>query len=144
MRFLVTRVSTLALATILSSCGDDDNDVFSPTIDNVAGNYSAATFTVTSPAGTVDFLALGAEVDVILAANGTTTGHLFVPGGGEDGEDFEADLTGTWTLTDSTVTFDHEGDTFIRDVEFTVTRNQLTGEETFDDQTVRLVLTKSD
>ena len=144
MRFLSTRATTLALAAILSSCGDDDNDVFSPTIDNVAGSYSAATLTVTSPSGTVDFLALGAEVDVILAANGTTTGHLFVPGGGENGEDFEADLTGTWTLADSTVTFDHEGDTFIRDVDFTVTRNQLTGEETFDDQTVRLVLTKSD
>ena len=95
MRFLSTRATTLALAAILSSCGDDDNDVFSPTIDNVAGSYSAATLTVTSPSGTVDFLALGAEVDVILAANGTTTGHLFVPGGGEDGEDFEADLTGT-------------------------------------------------
>ena len=144
MRFLVTRASTLALAAILSSCGDDDNDVFSPTTDNVVGSYSAETFTVTSSAATVDFLALGAEVDVILATDGTTTGHLFAPGAGEDGEDFEADLTGTWTLTDSTVTFDHEGDTFIRDVEFTATRNRLTGEETFEDQTVRLVLAKSD
>lgn len=145
MRLLATRASTLALAAILSSCGDDHNDVFSPTIDNVSGSYSAATFTVTSPAaGTVDLLALGAEVDVILATDGTTTGHLFVPGGGENGEDFEADLRGTWTLTDSTVTFDQEGDTFIRDVEFTATRSQLIGEDTFEDQTVRLVLAKSD
>jgi hypothetical protein len=142
MRLLVARATTVALAAILASCSDDD--AFSPTTDNVAGSYSAATFTVTSPAGTVDLLALGAQVDVTLSTDGATTGHLFAPGGGENGEDLEADLTGTWTLTGSTVTFDQEGDTFIRDVEFTATRDQLTGEGTFEDETVRLVLAKSD
>ena len=141
MRFPIARASAVALAVILAGCGDDD-DAFSPTTDNVAGSYSAATFTVTSSAGMVDLLALGAQVDVTLSTDGTTTGNLLVPGGGENGEDFEADLTGTWSLTDNIVTFDHEGDTFIRDVEFTATRDQLTGEDTFGDETVRLVLAK--
>jgi hypothetical protein len=132
----------VALAALVAGCGDDDG--FTPTPDNVAGSYSAATFTVTSPAGTVDFLALGAQVDVTLSTDGTTTGHLSVPGAGENGEDVEADLTGTWSLSGSTVTFDHEDDTFIRDLEFTATRDQLTVDDTFGDETVRLVLTKSD
>lgn len=132
----------MALAAILGACGDDD--AFSPTPDSVAGSYSAATFSVTSSAGTVDLLALGAHVDVTLAPDGNTTGHLFAPGVGENGANFEADLTGTWNLIGSTVTFDQEGDTFIRDVEFTASRNQLTGEDTFGDETVLLVLTKAD
>jgi hypothetical protein len=142
MRSLFGCTRTLALAALLIGCSDDDS--FSPTLDNVAGSYSAATFTVTSAAGTLDLLALGAEVTVDLAVDGTTTGQLFVPGAGEDGEDVEADLTGTWTLDSSTVTFSQDADTFIRDVEFTASEDRLTGEGTFDEETVRLVLSKSD
>jgi hypothetical protein len=130
----------LALAALFAGCGDDDP--FSPTVDNVSGSYSAETFTLTTDAGTVDLLALGAEVTVELAADGTTTGQLFVPGVGVNEEDFEADLAGTWTLTDSTVTFSQDADTFIRDVEFTASENRLTGEETFGEETVQLVLGK--
>lgn len=142
MRSPLAAMQALALAVVLVGCGDDDS--FSPTVENVAGSYSAASFTLTTDAGTTNLLALGSEISVVLAADGTTTGQLFVSGGGEDGEEFEADLTGTWTLSDSTVTFSHTADTFIRDVEFTATRNRLTGEETFGEETVRLVLTKTE
>lgn len=141
MRVRIARARAAALALALASCGGD-NDPFNPTTENVAGTYAAATFTVTSSTGTVDLLALGAQVDVTLSSDGTTTGNLLVPGGGDSGEDFEANLAGTWSLSDATVTFDHEGDTFIRDVEFTATRNRLTAEDTFGDETVRLVLVK--
>ena len=142
MRALLGRMAVFGLAVIFAGCGDDDG--FSPTVENVAGSYSAASFTLSSPVGTIDLLALGSTVDVTLAPDGSTTGRLFVPGGAEDGGDLEADLTGTWTLDGSTVTFNQTADTFIRDAEFTVSRNQLTGEGTFDNQTVRLVLTKTD
>jgi hypothetical protein len=99
---------------------------------------------LTTGAGTIDLLALGSEVTAVLATDGTTTGHLSVPGGGEGGEDLEADLTGTWTLSGNTVTFNQTSDTFIRDAEFTAGENTLTGEYTDEDGTVRLVLTKSD
>jgi hypothetical protein len=130
------------LALVLAGCGDDDG--FSPTVENVAGSYSAAEFTLTTAGGTVDLLDLGSEVTATLAEDGTTTGRLFVPGSGENGEDVEADLAGTWTLAGSTVTFSQTADTFIRDVEFTAGPNSLTGEGTFEGQTFRLVLTKFD
>ena len=61
MRSLLVSTSALALAAVLAGCSDDD-DVFSPTVENVSGSYSAETFTVTTAAGTIDLLALGAEV----------------------------------------------------------------------------------
>ncbi len=56
------------------------------------------------------------------------------------------DLTGAWTLSGTTVTFDMESDTFLRDVDFTAGENTLTGEFTDTDtgETVRLVMAKSD
>jgi hypothetical protein len=42
------------------------------------------------------------------------------------------------------VTFSQDADTFIRDVEFTASEDRLTGEGTLDEETVRLVLSKSD
>jgi hypothetical protein len=142
MRVRFGRMLTLGLALILAGCGDDDS--FSPTVENVSGTYAPATFTVTSATGTVDLLALGAEVSLTLDPDGTTTGELFVPGGGEGGEDFEADLAGTWTLEGSTVTFNQTTDTFIGEVEFTAERDRLTAEDTGSGQTVRLVLEKTD
>jgi hypothetical protein len=142
MRSLLGAPTALALAVVLIGCGDDDN--FSPTVENVSGSYSAASFTLTTVAGTVDLLALGASVTAVLAPDGTTTGHLSVPGAGEGGEDVEEDLTGTWTLSGSTVTFDIGSDTFLQDVEFTAGENTLTGEFSEAGETARLVLTKSD
>jgi hypothetical protein len=90
MPAVITMRRALVLAFALGACGDDDS--FSPTVENVAGSYSAASFTLTTAQGTVDLLALGSEVAVVLSTDGTTAGHLFVPGGGENGEDFNADL----------------------------------------------------
>lgn len=132
----------LALATV--ACGDDD-DPFSPTMENVAGSYTASTFTAQSDLfGNVDLLATGATVSVTLDEDGTTTGRLFVPDAGDDGGDVDVDLAGTWTLTGDTVTFSQTGDSFIRDVDFVASENRLTGEGTFDDTDLLLVLTKDD
>ena len=140
MRPSIRRGVALALTITLAACGDD----FSPTVENVAGSYTASTFTYRTEAGTTDLLALGALVSIELAEDGTTTGEIFLEGGGEDGGDLDEDLAGTWTLTGSTVTFDQVADTFIRDVEFTADEDRLTWEDTSDDVTVRLVLTKTE
>jgi hypothetical protein len=139
MRWLRLPAVALSCAFALTACGDS----FSPTTETVAGSYTASSFTVTSAAGTSDLLASGATASVNLAADGTTTGRLFVPGGSENGEDLDEDLTGTWTLSGSTVTFSQTADTFIRDVEFTATRNRLSSEGTFGEFTIRLVLSKT-
>ena len=138
---LVNRyISMLALALSAVACGDDDS--FSPTVETVAGSYTATTFTVSSVVGSVNLLAGGATVTLDLATDGTTTGRLFVPEGELDGSDLDADLTGTWSLTDSTVTFEQSADTFIPDVDFIASSNRLTGEGTFSGGTLLLVLTK--
>jgi hypothetical protein len=48
MRSRIGSRGALVLAVALGGCGDDDT--FSPTMETVAGSYSAATFTVTSAA----------------------------------------------------------------------------------------------
>src|SRR5688572_27608098 len=93
MRTMIRRGVALCLAVALAACGDDDGG-FSPTMEDVAGSYTASTFTLSS----VDLLALGATVTATLNADGTTTGRLFVPGlAGND--DIDEDLEGTWSLS---------------------------------------------
>jgi hypothetical protein len=140
MSSITLRRVGLGLAIGLTACGDDS---FSPTVETVTGTYTASTFTLTTTSSTTNLLVGGSTVSVTLAADGTTTGRLFIPGGAENGADFDADLTGTWTLTGSTVTFDQSADTFIRDVEFIAGKNRLTSEGTFSGTTIQLVLAKT-
>jgi hypothetical protein len=130
----------LAILPLAASCGGDDP--FSPTVENVAGSYEATSLTGTQSGVTVNLLSLGASVEMVLNVNGTTTGRVFAPGLDQGGQDLDVDLAGTWTLQGETVTFSQAGDTFIRDVPFTVGRNRLQGEDTFSGVLVRLTLTK--
>ncbi len=134
-------VIAVTLALTLGACGG--HNPFSPMVATVAGSYAASSFTLSSSAGTTDLLALGSTVAITLAADGTTSGRLFIPGGAEDGSDVDVDLVGTWALSGATVTFNQTGDTFIRDSEFTAARNRLTGEGTFSGTVIRLVLGKA-
>ena len=130
-------------AVALAGCGGDDNP-FSPTVASVAGTYNATVFTATSDElGTINLLSAGATVHVVLNPDGTTTGHIFVPDLGQEGGELDADLTGTWTLSESTVTFSQTADTFIRDVEFTAAQNSLESEGTFEGTTLNLALAKT-
>jgi hypothetical protein len=136
--------SGLKLASVVAfltlSCGGDE--AFTPTVENIAGSYQASSLTGTQSGITVNLLSLGATVAIVLNEDGTTTGRVFAPGLDEGGEDLDVDLAGTWTLQGETVTFNQAGDTFIRDIPFTVGRNRLQGEGTFNTVTVRLTLTK--
>jgi hypothetical protein len=134
------RLTTLALALGLVACG---NDSVAPTANTVAGTYTATTFTITSTTPPTDALALGLTLTLTLALDGTTTGRLFLPGGGDNGVDLDEDLTGTGTLSGDTMRFTQSADTFIRDAVFTVGPNRLGTEGTFGDTSLRLVLTKA-
>jgi hypothetical protein len=138
MRAMIRQGAALCLAVALAACGDDDGS-FSPTVEDVAGSYTASAFTL----GSVDLLALGATVTATLDANGTTAGQLFVPGGAEDG-DLDEDLEGTWSLSGTTVTFSPSASTVLTDVEFAVAPNTLTGEGTYLGSVLRLVMTKDE
>ena len=143
MSTTIRRGAALILALALAACGDDDESL-GPTTDDVAGSYTATTFTLTSGSAEVDLLGLGASVTATLDAGGTTTGRLFVPGVGEGGGDLDEDLAGTWSLNGTTVTFSQANSTLINDVDFAVGPNTLTGEGTFQGSIILLVLTRDD
>jgi len=134
-------ISLLAVAAVVA-CSDS----FSPTTGNVAGDYSIQTLTTTDTSGTTDWVAAGSTLTLSLAANGTTTGHFFVPGAAEGGGDFHADMAGTWSLSGNRITFTQTADTFVRDMDFIARKDRLSGDQTFSFNAtatrVRIVLTK--
>lgn len=141
-------VGMLFLAPFLAACDDDAPAEPEIRMAEVAGDYAAKgaygmyTLTTTENGQTIDRLAEGSSFTIELTADGRTTGRLFVPGGDEDGSDFDADLVGTWSLAGDVVEFAHEADTFLRDMVFQVEDARLSGDETFGDVRVRIVLEK--
>lgn len=134
------RFSSLLAAATLVGCSDP----FIPTIDNVAGDYTLRTLTTTDLGPSRDWVAEGATMTISLEANGATTGHLFIPGAGTGGSDFDADMAGSWSLSGDTVRFAQPADSFIRDVAFLATEKRLTGDHAFGTSgvSVRVVLAK--
>jgi hypothetical protein len=141
MTTMIRRGVVLCLALALGACGDDDDDGFSPTVDDVAGSYTASALTLTSGNGDFDLLALGATVTATLDADGTTSGRLQVPGG-VGAPAVDEDLAGTWTLSGTTVTFSPSASSLLSDVDFAVGPNTLTGEGIYQGAMLLLVLTK--
>ena len=139
MRTMIRRGAALCLAVALAACGDDDGG-FSPTMEDVAGSYTASSFTLSG----IDLLALGASVTATLGTDGTTSGQLFVPGGAGNGGDLDEDLEGTWSLSGTTVTFSPSASTVLTDVDFAAGPNTLTGEGTYQGGVLRLVMTKDE
>jgi hypothetical protein len=132
----IARTAALAAVVMAAACGDS----FSPTLETVAGTYTATTFTTTANGTTTDQLAAGGSLVLTLAAGGTTSGQLVVPAVGDAGADFIADMAGTWVLTGDKVTFTQGADTFVRDMTFTATENELRGDETFGGTRVQVTL----
>lgn len=139
--WMMSKVSAIGLIVLIAACGDDNG--FPPTRESVAGPYYASTFLATQNGITADVLALGGSIDINLGNDGVVTGHLFVPNGDQGGGDLNLDLEGTWELNGTVVTFDMPNvDTFVRDMPFAVGTSSLTGDRTFGQARVQLVLTK--
>ena len=131
----------LAGAVLLGAC--EDEDPTGPSADVVAGTYTATRLNVTESGATHDILDLGGTLTMTLNANGSTSGTLFVPGGDEDGNDFLADLTGTWVIRNDRIEFDHTADTFLRDVSFQFDNGRLITTEATSDTQFDVILTRS-
>ncbi len=143
MSHCVTTLACSAVIAFTAGCSDTaPAGTDGPTMADVAGSYAATTFTSQDSTGLTDWLQQGASVTLMLTASGATTGHLFVPGGAENGADLDADMAGTWALHADTVRFSQTADTFVRDMPFVFGNNQLSGQDTYSGTVVRLVLTK--
>jgi len=136
------------LVAALGACSEDSLGPEDVERVDVVGTYDATTLLVTEGGVRVNALALGAEAEITLEENGTTSGRLFVPLADEDGSDLEESLSGTFTFDEDTrrVTFDQEADTFVRDITLTAVRAgsriHLEGTGSFEDSTVEIVLTR--
>jgi hypothetical protein len=140
------RASLLVFSLVtLAACGSDDPT--GPTPASVAGTYHATRvdLTYTGTTEPVDAIALGTSVEIVLTPQGTTTGTLIVPAVlTEDGVDDDViDLTGTYTISGNTLNFDGQGDSFIRDLLWTIGNGTLTTENTVDEGTLEVTLTRS-
>jgi hypothetical protein len=107
----------------MSACDDDPVQTQDVTRGELVARFEATTIRV-DPAGAeapIDVLeGLGGELEIVLNADGTTTGHLFVPGADEGGGDLDESLAGRFTFDAGTgeVTFEQDADTFVRDLSF--------------------------
>jgi hypothetical protein len=140
------RASLLAFSlAALAACGDDDST--GPTPASVAGTYHPTQIDLTFAGSTVvvDALELGTALEIVLTPQGTTTGTLIVPAVlTEDGIDEDViDLTGTYAISGNTLTFQGQGDSFIRDVQWTIGNGTLTASRTDAKGTIEVTLTRS-
>lgn len=124
---------SVAIVTLTSmSCADD----------LVAGDYVATRF-VFSGAESGDFLADGGSIRITLV-DGNTSGTMIAPASqSESGSEESFDLSGTYTVDGTTVTFDHVEDTFIRDAILTFAGGALSTMVTFSGTTLDVVLTRT-
>lgn len=136
---LIPSLGRLLLLALLLAGAACDDDPLTPE-ERVSGDYRATTLLVVDGGTTLDALGIGAELDLTLRPDGTTAGRFFVPGGDDDGSDLDADLTGTFTLSDDgqVVRLDHAADTFLRDIDLMVQGDRLVSAQ----GGIQLVLTR--
>lgn len=113
------------------------SDAFTPTIENVSGDYQMESFTTDSAGVHTDWVAAGASMEILLTPLGDVIGQLIVP---LDTSTFLASMLGTWELSGNTVHFTQDADTFVRDMDWIASKDGLSGDETFGAVRVRVVL----
>ena len=133
----------IGLPALLLACGGSNE----PSSSAYAGSYVATSWTTTGNSGHQDQLLAGSTLQITLAPNGTTTGHLHVAASGANPV-FDADMAGTWTVNANVVEFTQTADTFVRNMPFTVSSNiqgitTLGGDETFSGTRIQLILTRT-
>ena len=118
-------------AASLTACGDD------PVSVELLGDYVAVVLTAT-PTGQapVDVLAAGGSFNISLFSDSTTTGTLIVPASANNGVAINASMAGTFIRVGNTVTFDQAADTFVRDMDFTISGRALGGTQDFGSVTI--------
>ncbi|HEX9606951.1 MAG TPA: hypothetical protein VF962_06945 [Gemmatimonadaceae bacterium] len=138
--FMRTGPIFLGVAAIVA-CGGDST---SPSQPSVVGSYSAYQFVTVGGSGQTNQLLIGSTVQISLASNGTTSGHLHLAASGSQPA-FDADLAGTWSQTGNVIDFTQPVDNFVNDMLFTIQPIangvwDLVGDDTFSGTHVLLTL----
>lgn len=134
-------LATVLLLPLATACGSDKST--GPDMGDVAGSYDATTLTATQDGTSHDFLADGASIHLVLEEDGTASGHLSVPASDlTEGEAVDEEMTGSWTLEGGTVNLTQSADTFIRDLPLVVDGNTLTGDATYGNVQVHLIMSR--
>jgi hypothetical protein len=131
------RAGHLLLRTLLASA-----DSAEPTMAGIAGAYTAETLTTQTGGMLTDHLAQGSRMELLLRADGTCAGLLWMPDQAGSRQPFNVNLAGRWTLHGDTVEFDNRVNTFVREMPFVFENGRLEGEQIFGDAVTRLVLEK--
>jgi hypothetical protein len=136
------RASLAATLFMAMACGEG----FSPTVDTVAGAYTATQLTLIQQPGipghaTFDLLADGGSLTLTLLSQGAVAGRIFVPNG-QEGGNVDLSLTGTWDLAGDRATLHLNAGTFLDDLELTASENQLVGMYTSEVAVVHVRLQK--
>ena len=131
------RIIALAAIAAAGACSNGTE----PTMSGIAGLYDATIFTTTTAGATTNQLTRGAQLTLVLGAQGTVTGNLHIPADGASGT-VDENMVGTWTLTGSRVRFTQSADTFVRDMDFTYADGTLTGDQTFGGTRIQITLTR--
>jgi hypothetical protein len=108
-------VSALAIV-VIAACGSDT--VVGGGANPPVGSYSPIIFTTTGSSGVTNQLLNGGSLNIALASNGTTSGHLHVGASGNVPA-LDADMAGTWEIHGNQVEFTQAADTFMNDLIFT-------------------------
>ena len=133
----------IGLPALLLACGGSDEPSSSP----YAGSYVATSWTTTGNSGQQHPLVNGSTLQITLAENGTTSGHLHFAASGANPA-LDADMAGTWTVSGNVVDFTQAADTFVRDMLFTVDSDihgvmTLTGDQGFSGTRIQITLTRA-
>jgi hypothetical protein len=130
-------VCLLVVAT--SACG---SDTAAPRA-TIAGNYVATQWVTTGGSGQTNQLLAGSTLELALASNGTTSGHLHVAASGSNPA-LDADMAGTWTQSNDKVTVSQVADTFVRNLTLNVVPNgsrwSLTADQVISNTRIQLTL----
>jgi hypothetical protein len=110
------------------------------TMQNLSGIYYGVTFTTEEGGVVTDRIRLGATIELILTAEGTTDGRLYIPPDAAGCCAIDVSLNGTWELDGNTVTLAQSADTFFNGMSLVFEETHLTGEITLDGVTYRVVL----
>lgn len=137
----------LIMALVAVACSDDPVRPDPPTMTKVAGTYVASEKTgkltlISEDDEEIDLLAEGAEIKIELDKDGTASGRIFVPAVGDDEEELEVDLDGSWTLKGDTVRLSHDTETFLHELSLRVKNGKLEGSGKFLGAAIEILLIK--